>query len=151
MSVYEYAMKFKNKYPGTIAWRIKKHCDVIEKYLNPDEVVSYAFVAQKNHHSYEIFRTFAVAVTNKRIILAQKRLLFGYLFISITPEMYNDIKLASSIIWGKVSIDTVKEVVVLSNLDKNALPEIETEISQPMMAMKEEKQKTDNSNIESNA
>ena len=136
MSVYEHVMNFKNKYPGTIAWRIKKHCDVIDKYLNPDEVVSYAFVAQKNHHSYEIFRTFAIAITNKRIIIAQKRLLFGYLFISITPEMYNDIKLTSLIIWGKVIIDTIKEKVILSNIDKNALPEIETQISQPMMAMK---------------
>lgn len=77
-------------------------------------------------------------ITDKRIIVAQKRLLFGYLFISITPEMYNDISIIMGILWGKVCIDTVKEVVMLSNIEKEALPEIETAISQTMMKIKEE-------------
>ena len=42
------------------------------------------------------------------------------------------------IIWGKLCIDTVKEVIMLSNIDKDALPEIETTITQMMMDWKEE-------------
>lgn len=136
MTVYESALKFKQKYPKTIAWRIKEHCKVAEIHINPDETVLYAFASQKNHFSYEIFRTFVVVITDKRIILAQKRLLFGYLFISITPDMYNDLSIMMGILWGKICIDTVKEKVVLSNIQKSALPEIETQISQFMMEAK---------------
>ena len=105
-------------------------------HVNPDETVKYVFACQKNAHSYEIFRTFIIVVTDKRIIVAQKRLLFGYLFISITSDMYNDLTLMMGILWGKVKIDTVKEVVMLSNIQKEALPEIETAISQAMMDLK---------------
>ena len=138
MRVYEEALKFKKKYPRTIAWRLKKHSKIAEMHINPDEEVQYVFPCQKNTYSYEIFITFVVVITNKIIILAQKRLLFGYLFISITPEMYNDLTLMTGIIWGKVCIDTVKEVVQLSNLQKSSLPEIETKISQFMIEMKKE-------------
>ena len=44
----------------------------------------------------------------------------------------------SGLIWGKVTIDTVKEEVVITNLAKDSLREIETEISEFMM---EEKKK----------
>ena len=40
------------------------------------------------------------------------------------------------LIWGRVIIDTIKEVVTVSNLSKKALPEIETEISTFMMKEK---------------
>ena len=52
--------------------------------------------------------------------------------------MFNDLKITSGIIWGKVHIDTVKEFITLSNISKEALIEIETEISSYMM---EEKKK----------
>ena len=44
----------------------------------------------------------------------------------------------SGLIWGKITIDTAKEVVVITNLAKDSLREIETEISEFMM---EEKKK----------
>ena len=44
----------------------------------------------------------------------------------------------TNIIWGKVIIDTIKEKVILSNIDPNALPEIEENVSNVMM---EEKKK----------
>ena len=40
------------------------------------------------------------------------------------------------LLWGKVCIDTVKEVVVLSNIQKEALDEIETAITQNMIDLK---------------
>ena len=136
MTVYESALKFKRKYPMTVAWRIKEHCKVAEIHLNPGEIVEYAFVSQKNNKSYEFFRTFVIVITDKRIIIAQKRLLFGYLFLSITPDMYNDLKVIMGLLWGKICIDTVKEKVIFSNIQKSALPEIETKISEYMMEAK---------------
>ena len=136
--VYQKAKQFKNKYPKTIAWRLKAHCKVAEQYIDKDEEVLYVFACQKNTFSYEIFMTYVVVITNKRIVVAQKRLLFGHFFISITPDMYNDLSVRMGIIWGKICIDTVKEVVQLSNLQKSAVPEIEGAITEFMM---EEKKK----------
>lgn len=134
--VYDKLKNFKTRYPSTIAWRIRRHASVIEKHLNPGEEVKYVFAAQKGLSSIDIFSTFAVALTNKRILLAQKKLLFGYTFLAITPDMFNDLTVSAGIIWGRLYIDTVKETVLLSNISKGALDEIETEITEYMMAEK---------------
>ena len=136
--VYNKVKEFKRKYHSTVAWRLKAHSKVIEKHLNPGETVNYVFAAQKNYNSLDLFSTYVVALTNKRILLAQKRVLFGYLFLAITPDMFNDLTVNSGLIWGKVYIDTVKETVILSNISKSALDEIETMVTEYMM---EEKKK----------
>lgn len=135
-SVYQSIQENRKKNPGTIAWRTKAHSKVIESHLNPGEEVIYAFAAQKGYSSLEIFNTYAVAITNKRILIAQKRVIFGYLYISITPDMFNDLTVTTGIIWGKVLIDTVKEMIPLSNLSKQAVYEIETAITEVMMSEK---------------
>lgn len=135
--VYNKVKEFKNKYPATIAWRLKAHSKVIEKYLNPGEEVRFAFPGQKGYASMDIFSTFVVVLTNKRILLAQKRLLFGYTYLAITPDMFNDLTVSSGIIWGKLYIDTVKETVMLSNISRTAMDDIETEITEYMMAEKQ--------------
>ena len=137
-SCYDFVKKFKNKYPLTIAFRINKHSDIIDKHLNPDEEIIYAFAAQKNSDSFDIVNTNVVALTNKRLIIGTKRLLWGYFLVSITPDLFNDLTVSKEMIWGKVQIDTVKETVTLSNVDPKALPEIETNITEYMM---EEKKK----------
>lgn len=136
--VYPKVISFKMKYPLTIGWRTAAHCRVIEEHINNDETVSYAFTAQKNDRFFDIFSSCVVVLTNKRLLIAQKRVLFGYFFYSITPDLFNDLELKMGIIWGKVYIDTVKELVVLSNISRRALAEIETHVSQFMM---EEKKK----------
>ena len=138
MKVYEQLKKFKDKYPMTISWRLKKHAKVVEKHLNPGEKLLYAFAAQKNNNPLDIITTYAVIITNKRILLASKRVIFGYLITTITPDMFNDLTVKMGLIWGKVILDTVKEVVTLSNIQKEALDEIETNISEYML---EEKKK----------
>lgn len=138
MKVYEKLLEFKKKYPMTISWRLKKHAKIIEHHLNPGEEVKYAFAAQKNNNPLDIITTYAVVLTNKRILLASKRILFGYFFTAITPDMFNDLTVKMGIVWGKVSIDTVKEEVILSNIQRDALDEIETNVTEYMM---EEKQK----------
>lgn len=136
--VYTKLKEFKNKYPSTVAWRLKAHSKVIEKHLNPGETVNYVFAAQRGYSSFDIFSTFVIVLTNKRILIAQKRLLFGYTYVAITPDMFNDLTVNTGLIWGKVYIDTVKETVILSNVAKAAMDDIETQITEYMM---EEKKK----------
>ena len=132
-TVYEDIREFKRKYRSTVAWRIKRHSEVIEKHLNPGEEVLFAFAAQGDSSSFEIFNTYAVVLTNKRILLAQKRVVFGYTFLAVTPDMFNDLTVQSGLIWGKINIDTVKETIILSNISKAALSAIETPITEYMM------------------
>ncbi len=138
MEVYKKLKEFKKKYPLTIGWRLKSHCKIIEKHLNPGEVVNYVFVGQKNDIPFDIISTYVVALTDRRILLAQKRLLFGYMFTAITPDLFNDLKVRTGIFWTKIYIDTAKEFVVMSKIQKQASDEIETNITEYMM---EEKKK----------
>ena len=83
------ANDFLSKYPMTVAWRISQHAKVMEKHLNPDEEIFYLFVAQKNPNPFDIFSSCIVAFTNKRIMVAQKRVIFGYNLKSITPDLFS--------------------------------------------------------------
>ena len=136
--VYQKAVEFKKNHPFTVAWRLKKNSKIVEQHLNPNEEVLYVFAAQKNDNPINIISTAVVALTNQRIVIGRKRVIFGYFFDSITPDMFNDLKVLSGIIWGKIYIDTIKEFVTLSNISKEALKEIETRISSFMI---EEKKK----------
>ena len=140
---YELAKEFKRKYPSTIAWRIKSHCKIIDKYINPDEKVLYVFLGQKNKSSFDFTNTYVVALTNKRLLLATKRLLFGYFYTTVTPDLFNDLTVRAGMIWGRIVIDTVKEEIRLSNISKNALDEIETNVTEFMMAEKKKYKKID--------
>ena len=100
--VFDETFKFKNRYSKTIAFRIKAHASVIEKHLNPDEEVIYAFCAQKNRSSLKIINSCVIALTNKRVIIAQKRLFWGYFFTTITPDLYDDLKVRKNMIWSDI-------------------------------------------------
>jgi hypothetical protein len=128
-SVYAWATRFKRKYSFTIAARIKKHSQIIERILDRDEEVLYAFCGQKNDSNVSLFQSCVVALTNKRIIIGQNRVVYGYFITSITPDLFNDLKIHSSLFWGSVIIDTNKELVHISNLDKASLDEIETRVN----------------------
>lgn len=137
-SCYDFVREFKKKYPWTISFRLKRHCKVIEEHLNPDEKILYAFAAQKNSSHLEIFFTNVVALTNKRLLVATKRVLWGYFLVTVTPDMFNDLTIRKGLFFGSVLIDTVRERIALSNIDNSALPELETVMSEYMM---EEKRK----------
>ena len=136
--VFNKVSEFKQKFSGTVAWRLKEHSSVIESYLNPGEEVLYAFCGQKNEKWYDIFTTCVVALTNKRLLIGQKRAVFGSIYTQVTPDLYNDMRIYNGLFFGKITIDTVKEVIVISNLSKKSLDDIETNISEFMM---QEKQK----------
>ena len=143
MTVYEEVRRFKRKYPKTIAFRTKRHSEVVQMHLNPDEKLLYAFCGQKNFSSFIFINSCVVALTSKRIMIGQKGLLWGYLFTTITPDLYNDLKVRKNIIWSDIEIDTVKENVYISNLDPDAAVEIETKITEFMMSEKKKYAKKD--------
>lgn len=142
-TIYNKALDFKQRHSGGIAWNLKKHCEVVEKHLNPGEEVLFAFAGQKSEKPYDIFRTCVVVLTNKRILIGQKRVVWGYFLSSITPDLYNDLLVYQGLIWGMIKIDTVKEEVTISNLPKNGLNEIETNITEMMMVEKQKYAKKD--------
>ncbi|MBQ9011885.1 MAG: PH domain-containing protein [Bacilli bacterium] len=136
--VYQKVVKFLRRNPGTIAWRISAHCKIAERYLNDDEEVLYAFAAQKGPSAWDVFSTHVLVITDKRLVVAQKRLIFGHFYYTITPDMFNDFTIKMGLIWGRAIVDTIKETVVLSNLSKGALKEVETVLSKYMMQKKRE-------------
>ena len=135
-SSYTLIKEFMSKYPLTVAWRVKQHSKIIDKHLNPGEEILYVFAGQKNDSFTNIFNTYVIVFTNKRIILATKRVLFGYFFKSITPDMYNDLTVHRGLIWGSIILDTVKEVITITNLDIRSLDDIETNITEIMLKHK---------------
>lgn len=136
--LYAQINEFKRKYPFTIGWRLKKHARIILEHLHDDEEIKYAFYAQKNNNPLDFTSTGIVAVTNKRLIIGRDRVIIGYFFDTITPDLFNDLKVKSGIFWGKIEIDTVREYIVLSNISKSALSEIEEEITSTMIELKDE-------------
>ena len=106
-SAYEFALEFKRKHPMTIGWRIKQNASVVDRHVNSDEQILYAFVAQKNNNPFNFWSTAVVAITNKRILIGRKRVVIGYFLNAVTPDMFNDLKVTSGIIWGKIYIDTI--------------------------------------------
>ncbi len=141
--VLEKIREFEHRYPGGLCWRIRSHAKVVENYLDDDEEILIAFGAQKNESFFEIFNSFVFALTNKRIIMGKKRIIWGSFMYSVTPDLYNDMQIYQGLIWGKITIDTVKEKIILTNLPKKGLDEIETVISNFMMEAKKEYKKND--------
>lgn len=135
---YTIAREFRNKYPMTVARRLKQHAKIIDMHLNQGEKILYLFAGQKNDSVSDIFNTYIVALTNKRILVATKRVVFGYFLKSITPDMYNDLTVQKGLIWGRIVLDTVKEVITITNIDARALDEIETNVSEIMIKHKKE-------------
>ena len=137
-SSYTLIKEFMSKYPLTVAWRVGKHSKIIDKHLNPGEEILYVFAGQKNDRAIDIFNTYMIAFTNKRIMVATKRVVFGYFFKSITPDMYNDLTVGKGLIWGRIILDTVKEVITITNIDPKALDEIETNVTEITLKYKKE-------------
>ncbi len=136
-STYELVKIFKKKYPWTVTWwRLKSHAKLLDKYLHPKEKVIYAFAGQNDDIPSSFFNTAVIAITNERLIVAQDRLIVGYDLAFITPDLYNDLKVDAGLLWGTITIDTVKELIHVSKISKKALPEIQESISTYMMEAK---------------
>ena len=139
--VYNLAKRFQNKYFGTIAFRLKEHAQVIDDNLSRDEKVLYVFCGQKGYSHREIFSTCIVALTDKRIIVATKRVLWVYFLTTITPELFNDLKVQTGIIFGRVTIDTAKELLTISNLSKKSTTEVQNSFTKYINQYKDKDEK----------
>jgi len=147
-STYELVQDFNRRNKGTVRWfRTRKHADLVDRSLNPNEKVLFAFVGQYDDSHGTLFDTAVLALTNDRVIVAQDRLILGYKVISITPDMFNDISIDAGLIWGFVTIDTIKEKIYFSNMSKKGLLEIKKMISSYMLEAKKKfySQKNENS------
>ena len=132
----ELLREFRSKYPMTIGWRFEQNSKIVLKHLYDDEEILYAFYAQKNDNPFNILGTGVIVLTNKRLVIGRDRVVVGYFFDSITPDMFSDLKVKSGVIFGKVEIDMLHEFIILSNIDKRALPEIEKKVSSFMHDVK---------------
>lgn len=91
------------KRSGTNSFRI------IEENLAPNEKVYMAFMGIKDYISMtENKDIYAYAITNERIMFAQKKFL-GEEFKSILLDRFNDITLSKGMMFGIITFDTIGE------------------------------------------
>ncbi len=89
-------------------WALK-HFSLIEKNLAPDEEPIMCFIGLHNYKSITKHdNNYAYAVTNKRIMMAQKRII-GESFQSVLPDRLNDVSLGAGLLVGIITIDTMNE------------------------------------------
>jgi hypothetical protein len=92
----------------TETWGVK-HFEVVAKSLQADEEVLYTFIGLHNYISMSKHdNNYAYAVTNKRIIMGQKKLV-GENLQSVSLENINDVTLQKGMAIGTVTIDTIRE------------------------------------------
>ena len=119
--MYQYCLD--NGYgQGFNAHNSLKHFGIIEKNLRDDETVLFAFIGIHNYISVSKHDSnFAYAVTDKRILLGQKKVI-GENFQSIALNKINDISFTSGIAYGVITVDAQTErfnVAVIKSQAKN--------------------------------
>ena len=112
-----------------------KHFEIIENNLQPDEKVLMTFIGLHNYISISKHENnFAYALTDKRLIFAQKKLLVGEIIKSISLDFINDVTLetatGSGLLMNAIlTFDTMKEtfnVMVNAKQGNNILQEIQS-------------------------
>ena len=86
-----------------------KHFLVVEKNLQKDEDVYMTFIGIHNYKSItEHDGNFAYAITNKRILMGQKKI-FGEDSKTVLLKMLNDVNSSTGFAMGTITFDTIKE------------------------------------------
>ena len=86
-----------------------KHCELLLSKLQADEEILVPFLGLHNYLSpTQHDKNFAYALTNKRFVLAQKRLI-GEAYQSILLDNLNDITYNRGLLGGVLTVDTMKE------------------------------------------
>ncbi len=87
----------------------EKHFQVIVDALTPDEAVLMVFIGLHNYVSVTKHdQNVAYAITNKRIIMGQKKLI-GNVVQSVSLDQVNDITSSTGMLLTVITIDTIKE------------------------------------------
>lgn len=104
---------------GMLGWG-QKSFKVVEKQLLPDEDAKICFIGLHNYVSMSQHDgNFAYAITNKRLILGQKRVLGENVKI-IELNNLNDITKSTGMLSGDIIFDTYKEKFVVNFTDVTA-------------------------------
>lgn len=107
-AMYQYCID--NNYGQGLSrkWGIK-HFMLIEQSLQSDEETLMCFIGLHNYISTTKHNNnFAYAITNKRIIMAQQKMM-GQTVQTVLLDNLNDITLSTGPIFGVLTIDTIKE------------------------------------------
>ncbi|GAA0757980.1 PH domain-containing protein [Clostridium sartagoforme] len=119
------------------SWSLK-HFQLIENALSSDEKVLMCFIGLHNYvSSGKHDSNFAYAVTNKRIIMAQKKMV-GEIIQTISLKNVNDITMTTGAITGIITIDTIKETFNVS-INKSAVRKINDKIHELLLDIQESK------------
>ena len=85
----------------------EKHFGLIASELQPDEDVLMAFIGLHNYQSMTKHdNNYAYAVTNKRILMGQKKLV-GQALQSVMLDQVNDVTSSTGVLLGTLTINTV--------------------------------------------
>ena len=121
--MYKYCLDNKFGSGWNEKWGIK-HFKLIEENLLPNEEVKMAFIGLHNYiSSTKHDGNFAYAITNKRIIMAQKKQITGENFQTVSLDNINDITFKSGVLLGILTVDTIKETFNIG-LDKGSAKSI---------------------------
>ena len=89
----------------------EKHFKIIEKSLANDEQAEICFMGLFHNAQNEALGYFAFAITNKRLICAQKKALGGDVIKFINYDNINDITVQNNLIGSStLTFDTYKEI-----------------------------------------
>ena len=118
-------------------WGVK-HFSLIEQAIKPDEEVIMCFIGLHNYISATKHDdNFAYAITSKRIIMAQQKLL-GQNFQTVEITNVNDVTTSTGIIMGTVTIDTLKEKFNVG-VNKLVATSINNKIHDVLSSLKQQK------------
>ncbi|WP_298029394.1 SHOCT domain-containing protein [uncultured Dysosmobacter sp.] len=110
----------------------QNHFRVIEKALMDGEKVLAVFLGLHNYKSASKHeQTYAYALTNRRLICGQQNLVAGDKLKTVYLDNLNDITVASGILNGTLTIDTMKEtfsVFVGADPARKIAPKLHAEI-----------------------
>lgn len=112
-----------------------KHFKLIEENLGAGEEVLLAFIGLHNYVSMSKHDgNFAFAMTNKRILMAQKRVI-GQVVQSVLYDKLNDITFSTGMMIGMLHVDTIGEGFNVA-LDKAQAKNIYNSVQEIFMSRK---------------
>lgn len=123
--MYNYSLEMGYGSGMTKNWG-NKHFKVIENNLGHDEEVYMTFIGLKDLKGMDHGGNYAYAITNKRIMFAQKRVV-GETFKSVVFDRINDISSSKGMIFGTVTIHTLGEIFNVG-VDRKTADKISKEI-----------------------
>lgn len=135
--MYQYCLDNNFGEGMTRKWALK-HFALIEQSLQPDEEAIMCFIGLHNYISATKHdNNFAYAVTNKRILMAQQKMI-GQNFQSISIDNLNDITMTTGVLMGVITIDTIKEKFNVA-INKQVANNINRVIHDVLHSLKEDK------------